>query len=203
VTVLAISSSNIPFCLVGGNCKDKPASNAEGHRHPSYSGDGDTNNDVAVFVMDVAWNTPYNTSATWARFAVDSISAGHQIRVWGWGETTHISNSAGDKPRVTMQDVGVDWASSGHFFALTVTGEGRPCKGDSGGPATSINYNPGHTVIVGVNSNAESLNGNCPNPGVKWRDMNMGSRDGFVKDIIEGSGQDCTLFGIPSYWGCF
>jgi hypothetical protein len=211
VTVTAISSSNDPFCLFGWgtDCDTKPPSSTYGYRHPSFSGSGDTDNDVAIFDVGGDWNvSPYDQSATFAaRFAQSVIAAGHQVRFWGWGHTAHTGFTAGERPRVTMQDVGVDWANSGHFNATVVSGEGRTCKGDSGGPATSINYAGSQPVIVGIHSNATEHVGWCPPVGATTRKVNIGNRDGWVKDTVESTGGDCSFFtsggSTNLYWRCF
>jgi len=125
-----------------------PASSV--HQHPSYAGEGGSN-DIAV--VRLASAPPVTPSA----IATTDPAVGTQITLVGFGVTSCVVNSYGQLS--CTNDSGVKRIATNKIAARNTVefsfngtggGMGSTCKGDSGGPAfATLN---GQEVVVGVTS---------------------------------------------------
>jgi hypothetical protein len=168
---------------IHGNCSAviKPSNTAYTIPHSAYSGTGDWNDDVGVALMFNAHGAPANTSSWWIRIAAERFWAGQSVWLRGYGVINHQGTGVGTLRRST-EDVEIDGTSEFYLRANTVTGEGRPCAGDSGGPANSTDF--GTSVVAGVWSGWTDGSSNCPFPGDSFWHTQMGAKVGWLESKI-------------------
>jgi hypothetical protein len=116
-------------------------------RHPSWNGVVSSGYDIAL-VWSSGWLAPANTPLAWRRVFGRQLYLGSKIVIYGYGARAHAGGWG--VPRRSNQLIGVDFSSAGLIGATTVSGEGRLCEGDSGGPA--ITQQLLYPFVAGVGS---------------------------------------------------
>jgi hypothetical protein len=168
-------------CIHGSCDSSQPPNTAYTIPHSGYSGTGDWNDDVGVALMFNAHPPPANTSSYWVRIAAERFFAGQSVWLRGYGVVSHQGIGSGTLRRST-QDVEIDGTSEFYMRSNTVTGEGRPCAGDSGGPAESTDF--GTVVVAGVWSGWTNGSDYCPFPGDSFWHTQMGAKIAWLESKI-------------------
>ncbi len=176
------SLGTIDACVA--NCSGV-VENAQGYRHPNYTGAGDSGDDVGVFVFDSDFGTFASHAVDRVRMMVNTTWNGAPIDVYGWGRNTQ----SGGGGVAREGDMTVSWAGSKHFTA-NATGT-RACRGDSGGPAVRTSVTD-HPLVVGVHSErAGNIGPGCPYSDGFNRWMQVGPKIPWIEARI---GRSCNRY---------
>ena len=166
--------------------------------HPSYSGDGDTADDVAVvklFPPDTfGLSSSYRT-----RIYTGLGSTINTMRLYGRGVS---GSSGGGSSILRFMYFTPDWWGPYHFLE-DATGAARVCNGDSGGP--TIDWTPtGYRVVAGLHSNSEKTvsSGMCAAWNGKQRSVRLQNKVTWIEDMLDVT---CTPFSDSgwSYVRCW
>lgn len=105
-------------------------------QRPGYTGAITDPNDLAI-VWSPGWAAPRNTSSSWIRVFGRQLYVNATPYIYGYGADNGNGTGGGVLRRSTGKPTVSD-SSSAHFRAIATSGVGRPCKGDSGGPGTTV-----------------------------------------------------------------
>ena len=192
-------------CIVdAGNCANPPTAgvNAVVTRFPGYAGDLDQARDLAVVVFNRQFRAPFGIM----RLSATAVGNGESYWVNGYGAHEDGGGGLGIH-RQAAKAQGIDDALKGYWRDEVQQGVGRPCKGDSGGPAinsTRLNGSPGgfgNSMAIGVASNANTNGGFCPEPGAYFRYSRVDDKIGFIMNLVP----TCAFqtFKSWNYLNCF
>jgi hypothetical protein len=113
------------------------------------------------------WDPPVETgTGSYLRILGRKLATGEKVELFGYGPNAH-DGSGSAVHRRSNAIIGVDSSTIGNFGIKTVSGEGRVCIGDSGGPAVATS-GP-YPLLAGVASAIQRSGSNkCPSPG-QWQ----------------------------------
>jgi hypothetical protein len=132
--------------------------------HPTWNGTPGIDNDIALVKGGTVWGSPGNVSSAWRQIFGRQDHTGAQVNIYGYGRIDQAGNGSNIR-RKNTNTITTDSDPFGLIGIRTKSGEGRPCRGDSGGPAISVGAPDGVSYIVGVSSYWAELGGNtggCP-----------------------------------------
>ena len=174
----------------GADCNVDPGNNlVTVTRHPLYS--GNAFHDIAVLELPEEPGSPMNDSANWMRIATKNASRGQRYWQTGWGANNHNGDGS-NTLRLTNRDIGIDWVGDHHFIYNVVRGEGRGCKGDSGGPMIATGLASANVVMgLNVEGDLDRLSDACPSPGEKVRSTALVDNVAWIEGQI---GRICQEF---------
>jgi hypothetical protein len=165
--------------------------------------DGATIDADIALVWSSGWLSPVNTSASWRRINGTPLPTKlgtsftpkytRTYRIYGYGVSDQAGNGLGVR-RMSTTTLTAQFITQGDFMygSFASSGTGRPCKGDSGGPAISETPVAGH--VDGVFSSYFGSGANCPNVGDQFLYTQAAGGD-----VINcGSGQ-----GTGGRWSCW
>ncbi len=149
--------------------------------HPSYSGDGDTADDIAVIKL-FSPNTFGLSTSHRTRIYTGLGSTIHTMRLYGRGFS---GSSGGGSSILRFMYFTPDWWGPYHFLE-DATGAARVCNGDSGGP--TIDWTPNdYRVVAGLHSNSEktSSSGVCAAYNGKQRSVRLQNKVSWIEDMLD------------------
>lgn len=149
--------------------------------HPSYAGDGDTGNDVAVVKLlppNEFTNIPSSFRTRIYTGLGSTIENG--LRLYGRGFSS--DNRTGSNV-LRLMFFEPDWWGPSHF--LKHAESARTCEGDSGGP--TINWTPSnYRVVAGVHSNSVKwLDNACAMWNGKQRSARLQNKITWIEDMLD------------------
>lgn len=198
VTVESSSGCAYP---VGASCTTPPSTLSFAHINGGWPGGTDTLHDVGAVELTNNPAPPLDSSSGWLRLAVSATVTNQELWLVGWGSNQQ-NGSGAEVERISNHDIGIDWAGPHHFLFNAVSGEGRQCDGDSGGPMIATDQ-ANFDVVMGHVSNSNVNSGQaCTCTGCKDRHVQMSDNIGW----IEGFYGPCTQFagfGSFLYKRCF
>ncbi|HKO53268.1 MAG TPA: trypsin-like serine protease [Polyangiaceae bacterium] len=171
----------------GASCTSAKTTIVSRYMTSNYS--SNTGADFAVVLIPGAGLSTFVDIAGLSPAAFESLV----YTVYGAG-STGVGGTSGTMRRFSDS---IDWVGSSHFFTEAATY--RLCKGDSGGPFFFDNK-----WVLGVSSNAESVNDLCAKKGGKMRAKKITMSDiNFINQLLtnwDPSGPRCRLVAADRYW---
>ncbi|MEX1363934.1 MAG: trypsin-like serine protease [Nannocystaceae bacterium] len=153
--------------------------------HPGYTGSGDTEHDVAVVkLLSGSFGFPGGDKTRIYRDTFHNLSPGTFL---GQG-ANHNNGSGFDNLR--RFDFDPDWFGSRHYYMDAKSGQGKSCKGDSGGPLEhSIG---GLRTVAGLHSSSPKIGDNaCTYTGGRMRGVRLNDKIGWIENMLD---VDCINF---------
>ncbi|MEM6992323.1 MAG: trypsin-like serine protease [Myxococcota bacterium] len=162
------------------------------YRHPSWTGVSDPGDDVALIVFEAPIPGVDNGFDT-MRVMTSPIQQPDPIAFHGWGFLTH--EGTGDGVMRTGV-VNVNGAMARYFYDIVYTGGARPCRGDSGGPATlHANTGVAFDMVGGVWATFQNGSANCPYPGDAALWAQTSDKAVWIESKLSDHGMDFTTSG--------
>jgi hypothetical protein len=197
------SSSGCAYPNWATDCTVQPGGATFYNRNLGWPGGENALNDIGFIRLGHDPLPPLNNSANWMRLSRTSATVNQQVWLVGWG-VNQQNFSGGGVERLSNQDIGIDWvhSSTSYFLYNAVSGEGRQCSGDSGGPTIATEV-AAFDVVMGLTSNANVMPGNaCPSVGGKARQTQLSHN----RDWLDAWIGPCNIFsgeGSFQYMRCF
>jgi hypothetical protein len=113
-------------------------------------------------------------------------SVGNRIWVVGYGNNARPSGGFGVQ-RLSDEAPAIDWVGSDYHITDVVDGEGRACKGDSGGPNISTSVVPEKDIAIALYSQTNKLTeddtNQCPPAGFKSRHTMLAPKWSWIHNL--------------------
>lgn len=189
-------------CL-SDHCSDPNAGpNVKTFRYPGFVGASDTQHDFALIVAMIRMPVDWPIVVSWINpqgyitMLSSTLYANQLYAVDGYGFNADSGGTNGVQ-RVANYYNYVDNASNGsYWYTYVVSGRGRPCFNDSGGPGILYDPSVNPWITAGQVSNADmsGSNGICPGLGKKFRYTQVRDKVGWVRNtLIAQQGTDCSV----------
>jgi trypsin len=166
-------------------------------RHPNFGGGIGDSFDIAL-VRSTGWLAPANNSSSWVRVFGRQLYTNALVRIYGYGASSGTGSGLGVQ-RTGKRQVRVDASGSDFFRADAVAGEGRPCTGDSGGPA--LTQTTSFPTVAGIASWYFGTN-NCPPEGAGFYYRQTGTVSTWIMNTINAdpnTAADCVRTSVSDY----
>jgi hypothetical protein len=152
------------------DCIHKPTQKTWFARHEDYTGEHDAEDDIGVWLLNDIPDAPADVSSSRVRILSNTDITPLEVWSLGYGANAYDGSGLGTE-RISNYAPWVDWVGDGYFLWDTVSGEGRNCKGDSGGPIVSTGI-ASVDVATGISSEItylHTISEVCSTPGYKNR----------------------------------
>ncbi|HET7543597.1 MAG TPA: trypsin-like serine protease [Polyangiaceae bacterium] len=167
----------------GSTCPAVPniPPHAQVTRFPGFGGEGDSAHDLAVVVNNADW-------LEGDRMVITASAPGAGMSFWIDGYGYHADTGQGlGVHALSLKSQGIGSSFTGYWRSSVQKGFGRPCRGDSGGPAINTSVFAGgldNRLVIGLAQNMSSDNINCPAPGDYFRYTRIEDKLSFIEGVI-------------------
>ncbi len=149
--------------------------------HPNFTGDGDSEDDIAVVKLFPPATFGIASDAR-TRIFTGTFGNLDDAELFGRGVAWSYGGGSGTLRRMGFNP---DWWGHKHYYRTARTGHPRVCNGDSGGPVM-LHVPNGQRVVAGLQSNFERLSGQeCAMLHGRMRGVRLNQKITWIEDMLD------------------